>query len=61
MSNAHWRKSSYSTAQSNCVEVADLPERQHAVRDTQNRAQGGHLFPREEWTAFIQAVKATGF
>lgn len=51
-----FRKSSYSSASQDCVEVADLPG-EHLVRDTQNR-QAGHLgFARSEWTAALGAIR----
>lgn len=59
MKNApEFRKSSYSTPQSqNCVEVADW-EGEHLVRDTQNRDAGHLSFVGPEWAAFL-AVAAT--
>ncbi|MEV6822453.1 DUF397 domain-containing protein [Nocardiopsis dassonvillei] len=52
-----YRKSSYSTPQSqNCVEVADLPT-ETRIRDTQNR-EAGHLgFAPGVWTAFLAAAE----
>lgn len=51
-----WHKSSYSRADSNCVEVAEGPVT--AVRDTQNR-QAGHLsFSASEWMVFVDEVRA---
>lgn len=52
-----WRKSSYSTAKGECVEVADLPEAQ-ALRDSKNPGRGAFLFSPGEWEAFIAAAKA---
>jgi hypothetical protein len=53
-----WRKSSYSTAGNNCVEVAtpDGPA-DIAVRDSKN-PDGGHLtFGAEAWRAFISDIQ----
>ncbi|TQN27760.1 uncharacterized protein DUF397 [Haloactinospora alba] len=51
-----WHKSSYSRADSNCVEIAEGTTT--AIRDTQNR-QAGHLsFPASEWKAFLTEVRA---
>lgn len=51
-----FRKSSYSNASQNCVEVADMPGAS-AVRDSK-RPEAGHLeFPAAEWQAFLDAVK----
>ncbi|MDA0565943.1 DUF397 domain-containing protein [Streptomonospora sp. S1-112] len=54
-----WRKSSYSTSTGGeCVEIGETPNAV-LVRDTQNRAAGYMVVPREEWAAFLMAVKAT--
>lgn len=53
-----FRKSSYSTAQSqNCVEVADLPCGA-AVRDSKNPSKGHVPFPSAEWTAFLHSARS---
>lgn len=51
-----FRKSSYSNPQ-NCVEVADVPGGDAAVRDSQNPAQGHFLLPGREWSALLGAVR----
>lgn len=51
-----FRKSSYSQATGNCVEVADLPVGA-AVRDTQNRAVGHLAFESQEWAALLSTVR----
>ncbi|WP_116246163.1 DUF397 domain-containing protein [Nocardiopsis sp. FIRDI 009] len=53
-----FRKSSYSTPQSqNCVEVADCGG-EHLVRDTQNRRLGHLAFVSPAWAAFLAAAQA---
>ena len=53
----HWRKSSYSPHNDNCVEVGFVADAV-AVRDTKNR-DGGHLVvDPTRWQAFLGAVKA---
>ncbi|MFE9243049.1 DUF397 domain-containing protein [Nocardiopsis sp. NPDC006938] len=52
-----FRKSSYSGASQNCVEVADLPG-EHLVRDTQNRDLGTLGFAGPEWSAVLGAIRA---
>jgi hypothetical protein len=59
MSATLWRKSSYSAAVDNCVEVADLPVG-IAVRDSRNPKLGHLAFPGTEWAAFIHAVREGG-
>jgi hypothetical protein len=52
-----FRKSSYSGAGENCVEVADLPCGA-AVWDSK-RPERGHLpFPSAEWGAFLTAARS---
>lgn len=47
-----WRKSSHSAAQTNCVEVAFMPERV-AVRDSKNTAGPTLAFAAPTWHAFL--------
>ncbi|MGW5876653.1 DUF397 domain-containing protein [Nocardiopsis terrae] len=54
---SEFRKSSYSGATNNCVEVADLPG-EHLVRDTQNRDAGHLRFTGPEWTAALGVIRA---
>lgn len=52
-----WQKSSYSTQQGNCVEVAPLRDGA-AVRDSKD-PQGPILsFPEGTWRAFLTGVKS---
>ncbi|GAA3748403.1 DUF397 domain-containing protein [Salinactinospora qingdaonensis] len=51
-----WHKSSYSNANGECVEVAELPSAM-LVRDTQNRARGHLAFSAAEWAALLSEVK----
>ncbi|MEV6829797.1 DUF397 domain-containing protein [Amycolatopsis sp. NPDC051102] len=53
-----WRKSSYSSDQANCVEVA-TSSTTVGVRDTKDR-EGGHLtIPTSAWTAFLNSAART--
>jgi len=53
-----FRKSSYSSGNSqNCVEVADLP-RAAAIRDSKHSDAGHLVFPASEWDAFLGAARA---
>ncbi|MFW5415782.1 DUF397 domain-containing protein [Nocardiopsis sp. CNT-189] len=51
-----WHTATYSTGESNCVEVAE--GRTTAVRDTRHRHLGHLEFPAAEWEAFLASVKA---
>ena len=54
-----FKKSSYSTAQSqNCVEVADLPCGT-AIRDSKHPTHGHLPFPSAEWDAFLTTTLTT--
>lgn len=55
LSNAEWRKSSYSSGQGECVEVAALPNAV-ATRDSKDPHGPGLLFTPDEWHAFIHGV-----
>jgi uncharacterized protein DUF397 len=53
---ARWRKSSYSSANGACVEVAHLPEA-IAVRDSKDPAGRKLIFTRQAWAAFVESAK----
>lgn len=58
LSNATWRKSSYSGGNGgNCVEVAVLPDSSRAVRDSKDPDGGALVFGTGEWMAFIERMK----
>ncbi len=52
-----WRKSSYSGAQSDCVEVADGCPGLLPVRDSKNPDGPALLFPADSWQTFVTAVR----
>lgn len=72
LSAAQWFKSSYSGAETNCVEVAwhkssysgvegDCVEVSYrtphvALRDSQHPSHGYFLFPGVEWAAFVRSA-----
>jgi hypothetical protein len=53
----NWQKSSYSTQQGNCVEVAPLPEGA-AVRDSKDPEGPALRFTADAWRAFVAGVKS---
>jgi hypothetical protein len=52
-----WKKSSYSSAQGNCVEVAPLRDG-IAVRDSKNPDGPVLRFGAADWQAFVSNIKA---
>ncbi|GAB3000118.1 DUF397 domain-containing protein [Saccharothrix stipae] len=56
MINATWRKSSHSTSDAQCVELA-VTESVAGVRDTKNRDGGTLVFPAAAFSAFLADVK----
>lgn len=56
-----WRKSSYSSDDGNCVEVADLDGGARAVRDSKDPAGPALIFTAAEWAAFTAGVRAGEF
>jgi hypothetical protein len=57
MSQATWRKSTYSGANGDCVEVAGNLPGIVAVRDSKNRGGPALVFPRPAWRAFLSGAK----
>lgn len=61
LANVVWRKSSHSSANSNCVEVAFgtvAQDRAVAARDSKNPSGPALIFTPAAWSAFLAALKA---
>lgn len=56
-----WVKSSFSGTNSNCVEVAALPDDARALRDSKNPDGPALVFTSAEFRAFMTAVIAGEF
>jgi hypothetical protein len=57
LSGARWHKSSRSTANANCVEVA-VTGQAVAVRDSKHPTDGTLVVPPHAWAAFTTALSA---
>ena len=57
LSRAEWHKSSYSSQDGNCVEVATNLPSTVAVRDSKDPEGPGLLIPATEWSAFVRGLK----
>jgi uncharacterized protein DUF397 len=58
---AVWRKSSYSSGNGQCVEVARLADGGWAVRNSRKPEKEPHIFTDGEFAAFRAGVKAGEF
>ncbi len=55
LTDAQWRKSSYSSGNGQCVDVAQMPEA-IAVRDSKDPAGPKLIFTLADWRLFVSAV-----
>ena len=60
LTGAVWIKSSYSTNNGNCVEVAQLPGGV-VMRDSKDPDGAALTFTRAEWDAFLLGIRAGEF
>jgi hypothetical protein len=58
---AVWRKSSYSSANGQCIEVARLADGSWAIRNSREPEKEPHIFTDGEFAAFRAGVKAGEF
>jgi hypothetical protein len=61
LSDALWRKSSYSANGANCVEITSNLPGVVAVRDSKDRQGPALVFTPEAWRAFLNGVRADKF
>ncbi len=60
LSGLCWRKSSRSSSQPNCVEVA-FADQTVAARDSKHREGAVLAFSQTDWTSFLEAVRTDRF
>ncbi|HEV8556956.1 MAG TPA: DUF397 domain-containing protein [Actinophytocola sp.] len=53
LAQAHWRKSTYSGPETECVEVA-FGASEVGVRDSKNSASGVLVLPKPTWRVFLR-------
>jgi hypothetical protein len=56
-----WQKSTHSTGNGNCVEVAALPDDNLGIRDSKDKTGPMLRFSSSEWRAFVAGVKDGDF
>lgn len=59
--DAAFRKSSYSSDEGACVELANAPAGVIAVRDSKNKPGPKLFFPGYDWKVFADQVKAGSY
>ncbi|MBV6702132.1 DUF397 domain-containing protein [Kitasatospora aureofaciens] len=61
LTDASWRKSTYSTDGGQCIEVAPGFTGVMPVRDSKDPSGPALLFPADAWQSFVTAVRAGEF
>lgn len=60
LTGARWCKSSYSSGNGQCVEVAPI-YRRVAVRDSKNPGGGALVLTPKQWAAFVGGIRSGAF
>ena len=55
-----WRKSRYSANEVNCVEIANLPHGDAAVRDSKDPLGTALVIGRAQWGVFVDSAAGRG-
>jgi hypothetical protein len=55
--SAEWRKSRFSNPSGNCVEMARLPDRRVAVRNSRHPDGAALIFTPAGWAAFLLDIR----
>jgi hypothetical protein len=61
LADAQWRKSSYSSGNGQCVEVAQNVPGIVAVRDSKDKSGPALVFGPSDWTAFLSGIASGQF
>ena len=61
LARARWRKSSHSGTSGTCLEVADLTNGHHALRDSKNPTGPALIITPTQWSSFTTAVRVGEF
>ncbi|MEV7021779.1 DUF397 domain-containing protein [Kitasatospora sp. NPDC093558] len=61
LSDAQWRKSTYSGQGGDCIEVASSVPGLLPIRDSKDPHGPALIFPAEAWRSFVAAVQAGEF
>lgn len=61
LARAQWRKSSHSGTSGTCLEVADLHNGHHALRDSKNPTGPALIITPTQWSTFTTAVRVGEF